>query len=75
MNRFFTFLQFRLVKKVLNGFRMTRYSSGEWNKGCDSITIMSRSSELLFWSNSVREWLVASSTVMPDFQTRFSSIA
>jgi len=75
MKRFLTFLQLRFVKNVLKGFRITRYSSGEWNNGCDSIQIIRRSRQMRFWSYSVLKWFVASSTVMPDFQTRFSSMA
>ena len=31
--RFLTFLQRLFVRYVLNGFSMTRYSSGAWNRG------------------------------------------
>lgn len=33
MKRFFTFLHLLFVRNVLNGFRMTRYSSGAWKRG------------------------------------------
>lgn len=53
MKRFFTFLQLRFVKNVLNGFKITKYSSGEWKRGWLSIQIIRRNKQMRFWSYSV----------------------
>ena len=45
--RFLTFLHLLLVKYVANGFKITRYSSGAWNKGYDNMLIIKCSNDTL----------------------------